>query len=410
MAVGMAVGDELLFASGWGRVGAGEPAHEESLFRAGSLSQQLITIGILDLVDAGALNLDDEVSVHLPEMKYERDEITLLDLLQHSSGLPHSDEALMALDDVPDAAQVFDWLPTQPLRAEPGTCLVHSGVNTILLGTILERATELSVREYVEQRVIFPLGLEDTIYCYDGPPLRGLDASVQEVGTAIVPDDLGQAFFAADALCTSAVDLVRLQRAIAGREIVSEAGLERMATDELFPDGTPIRYLGGFSQATMSEFEALSFGGGMAGGRVHASWYPAIDLTVVVLASSEDAPVAAIERRLTRAFLDQPDPTTLDEVLPPEVRALYVGGYYVGCTRYLIVEENERLRLTPPTGPSFALLSQGAHRFVSADDPDVRLTFHVEDDRALSFVLIDHGTEMVAVRVEQPHQPRRQAP
>ena len=138
----------------------------------------------------------------------------------------------------------------------------------------------------------------------------------------------------------------------------------------------------------------------MAGCRVHAIWYPALDLTVVVLASSEDAPVSAIERRLTRAFLDEPDPETLDEVLPPEVRELYIGGYYVGCTRYLVIEENERLWLAPPTGPSFALLAQGAHRFLSANDPDVRLSFHVEDDRALSFVLYDHGTEVVAVRTE----------
>jgi len=400
LAIGIAVGSETILARGWGEVGAGAPADEESLFRAGSLSQQMITLGILELVETGELALDDEIAAHVPEMKYERGEITLLDLLQHSSGLPGSDDVQMALDDIPSAEGLLAWLPTQPLQAEPGTCLIHSGVNTLLLGMILERTTEMSVREYVEQRIVAALELETTTYCYDGPPLRGLDASLQEVGGALAPDDLGQAFFSADALCTSVIDLLRIQRAIAERAIVSEAGLGRLMADARFPNGDRIHYMGGFSQLMLDDYEGLAFGGGMAGCRAHSVWYPPLDLTVVVLASSEDAPVGAIERRLTRAFLDQPDPAMLDEVLPPEVRALYVGGYYVGCTRYLIVEQNERLRLMPPTGPSFALLAQGAHRFVAADDPDVRVTFHVEDDRALSFVLHDHGTEMVAVRTE----------
>jgi CubicO group peptidase (beta-lactamase class C family) len=400
LVIGVSVGSDALLARGWGNAAPGEPADEESAMRAGSLTQQLITIGILDLVDEGTLALEDDISKYLDPIEYQRPEITLRDLLQHSSGLPHSDEVLRAFDDIPSAEEVLAWLPAQALRAEPGTCLIHSGVNTLLLGLILERATEVTVREYIEQRIIARLDLKDTVYCYDGPPLRGLDVSVQETGSSLAIDNLSQAFFDAAALCTSVTDLLRLQRAIAEREIVSESGLATLRAEEFFPDGNRIHYFGGFSQLTLGDYDGLSFGGGMAGARVHSAWYPALDLSVTVLASSEDAPVDTIERRILRAFLGEPDPAALDEVLPPEVRELYVGGYYVGCSRYLVLEDDERLRLAPPTGPSFALLAQGAHAFVSAEDSDVRVVFQVEDERVLSFILFDHGIEWVAVRTE----------
>ena len=132
---------------------------------------------------------------------------------------------------------------------------------------------------------------------------------------------------------------------------------------------------------------------------MHLAYYPELELTAVILADDEDTPVERIQRRVLRAILDQPEPGVHDWPLTPEELARYAGEYLLGCTRLVVGIEGDRLTLDRTAHPVERLLYQGRNQFVVGIDPEVRLEFELEDDRAVSFVFDDRGQRAVAVRV-----------
>jgi len=396
LAVGVALGGEPVLADGWGYVDAAseEAADAESPFRAGALTTPLVTLGVLMGVDEGAVALDDPLSKHLKDAELgELGALTVDQLLRHTTGVtPEGERA---------GADLLTWLAGQPLEHEPGHCAVHSGGNTYLLGRVLEATSGLSVQDFVRRRIAAPLGLEATGYREAGRPLREGAESAQELAGELVADPLLAHLFDAPELCTSTRDLLTLLGALAARELLSDAALERLRHPAPVPDGTAVTYVGGFSRYPLDEHEGLSLGGSLVGGAVHAAWYPGLDLTVVVLASAEDAPLALIERRLTRTFLGEPGPELVDLTLPAETLARYAGGYYVGCLSYLVEARAGHLWLTPPTGRSQRLLFQGGHAFAAEEDPELRVSFDLLDELARSLTLDDHGFLTVATRMDR---------
>ena len=131
------------------------------------------------------------------------------------------------------------------------------------------------------------------------------------------------------------------------------------------------------------------------------AWYPAFDLSIVLIAEGGDAPLANLERRLARLVLELESPDAQDLELSAEERALYLGDYYMGCTRHSIVEGPDgHLRALTPEPGERVLLAQGQHVFMARDDPEVRYRFEVGKERATAFVLEEHGTQSRAVRID----------
>jgi hypothetical protein len=79
---------------------------------------------------------------------------------------------------------------------------------------------------------------------------------------------------------------------------------------------------------------------------------------------------------------------------------VYLGGYYIGCTRVTIEERDELLEYLTPYGDRHRLRYQGRDRFISAEDPEVSLEFTIEHGRAVAFVLTQRGMQTTARRLE----------
>lgn len=134
------------------------PVTEETLFEIGSLSKTFTAIVAAQAQVAGRLALSDPVSRHLPELAGSAfDQVTLLNLATHTSGLP-----LMLPGEVQTSAQLKDYYSNWRPPDEPGSSRTYSNPGTALLGRAAAAALGQSFEALMKTRLLPGLGLDRT--------------------------------------------------------------------------------------------------------------------------------------------------------------------------------------------------------------------------------------------------------
>jgi CubicO group peptidase (beta-lactamase class C family) len=164
-AVAVGRGDEIFFrAMGGNRACFPEPLPltEDTLFDMASLSKLMGTsMAALRLIDQGKLRLTDRVGDFFEEC-YGKEDITIYQLMTHTSGIPSFFHMWKMNIDPRDAAKV---ILERPLAAPTGTTVIYSCMGYILLGRILEKICGEPLDRIVDREVLKPLGMSDTCYC-----------------------------------------------------------------------------------------------------------------------------------------------------------------------------------------------------------------------------------------------------
>jgi CubicO group peptidase (beta-lactamase class C family) len=156
---------------------------EDSLFRVYSMTKAVTAVAVMMLVEEGRLRLGDPVSSHLPEFKSARvqqgaeparppvREITIQDLLLHTSGLSHRTSELYRQQRVRSRSQTLPQfianITRTPLMEDPGTRFRYSEATTVL-GRVVEVIAGKGFDVFVTERILRPLGMNDTSFWVDG--------------------------------------------------------------------------------------------------------------------------------------------------------------------------------------------------------------------------------------------------
>lgn len=173
-------------AYGYRDVEKGLPMERDTICRVYSMSKIITSVGTLILLEEGRLNLDDPVSKYLPELKEMKawaggtmDEpkleplkrpITIKHLLTHTSGMIYDffgeDELTKMwrkadLWTGPGLTNFTAKLGKLALKHQPGDAYTY-GVNTDVLGALIERVSNKRFGLFLEERVFEPLGMKDT--------------------------------------------------------------------------------------------------------------------------------------------------------------------------------------------------------------------------------------------------------
>ena len=129
----------------------------------GSNTKILTTIAILQLMEQGKLNLDDEVSKHLPDLKvlshFKYKEITIRNVLMHRSGLPSDDMSLL-LNENRTMSELIPILNKSYMATKPDTMYSYSNLGYTLLGLIIEKLSGLSYVDYIDKYISKPIKAE----------------------------------------------------------------------------------------------------------------------------------------------------------------------------------------------------------------------------------------------------------
>lgn len=287
---------EVLFARGYGMADLEleVPVTAEMVFRLGSITKQFTAAAIMRLVEEGKLNLDDEFTKYLPDYPTNGHRITIRHLLTHTSGIKsYTGLGPRWLEKVRldlTHEELVALFRDEPLDFEPGAKYLYNNSGYYLLGMIIEQLTGQSYADYLAETFFRPLGLEATSYCDDTALVKHRARGYAQGGDGLVnaaPMSMTQPF-AAGALCSTALDLVRWQEALAGGAVVSEASYRAMTTPATLNDGAPVGYGFGLSLGRKLEGRPLiGHGGGIFGFVTSLSYLPDEGLTVVVLVNTE---------------------------------------------------------------------------------------------------------------------------
>jgi CubicO group peptidase (beta-lactamase class C family) len=184
------------------------PMGRDAIFRIASMTKPVTSVAAMMLVDEGSLNLSAPVSRYLPEFKdvkvgvekkdasgklelaleTPRREMTVLDLMRHTSGLTYGftgkslvrERYLQEKIGEPglNNAAFVSRLSRAPLQNQPGEVWDYS-VSTDVLGRIVEVLSGMELEQYFAERIFRPLGMTDTGFWVSDPAKRSRIAEVQ---------------------------------------------------------------------------------------------------------------------------------------------------------------------------------------------------------------------------------------
>jgi CubicO group peptidase (beta-lactamase class C family) len=181
-------------AVGWRDKEAGQKMTMDTIFRIASQSKALTSVAILALMEEGKLTVNDRAGRWIPSFEKTtvlspadnttvpaKRPITIRDLLTHTAGINYGQEpefaALYEPKGLGPAAGIgwyfadkdepicttMERLGTLPFKAQPGEQYVY-GYNTDVLGCIVEKASGMTLDEYIRSRITGPLGMTDTAF------------------------------------------------------------------------------------------------------------------------------------------------------------------------------------------------------------------------------------------------------
>lgn len=371
----IARGDTIIFEQGYGlaNVEMQTPHTARTRFHIASVSKPFTSAAIMLLAEKGQIDLDAPLTAILPDYP-NGERLTVHHLLTHTSGIPN-------INDFPDftdfqrrpqtTASLVAHFKGRPLESEPGAEFSYSNSNYNLLAHIIEVVAGQTYGDFLRREVFSRLAMTGT-----GHPVSANEI-VSGLADGYAPEgDLGLERAAYldwsvktgnGSLYSDAAGLLRFFRAIHSGELLNDAS--RAAT---FTPHTPNVGYGWFmTRANNRDIHHIN--GRSPGWAAQADYYPADEVTVIVLSNLYVSVTTPIARAVGAIYFGEPHERMpeLSGRLPADRTAPLLGVYQFGPDYYV---PNAAIRVTDAAGlsgeytthdyPAFAFVPTGGNTFL----------------------------------------------
>ena len=338
---------------GWANLQLRVPTPENAVYEIGSITKQFTSSGLLQLQEQGLVDLDADMSTYLPDFPTQGNQITVRELLDHTSGIRGYTEMATArpyfVRRVPRDS-LLALVGAHPFDFPTGEHEIYNNSAYYLAGMILEKVSGITYEEYVEERLFAELGMDRSQYCSETEiqegKVNGYDAS--EDGLLNKGFIVHNVPFAAGSLCSSARDLATWLGALHGGEVLTDESYAQMISPGDLNDGTRTRYALALSTGDILGHPALSHGGGIDGFQSQSLYLTDEDLAVVVLANTAGPPgPGALAEQIVELMVGDatPEPMAFDGDLS-YFEGTYSGPARAGRTAIRIAADGDALTAT----------------------------------------------------------------
>ena len=208
---------------GVGNAQTKKPLTEDTRFNVGSLSKPVFAYGVLKLVDAGRLKLDEPLAPYLPKEFIVDDprftQITARVVLSHRTGFPN---------------WPADGKPLT-IHFTPGEKFSYSGAGMVLLQKAVEKITAKPLNEYMQEAVFAPLGMKHSSYVWNAA-FENEVAVGHDLGGSPVDVFKAEQANAAASLMTTAEDYAIFLNTVLHKRGLKPATLQEMETSQIAVD------------------------------------------------------------------------------------------------------------------------------------------------------------------------------
>ena len=307
-AVGVLQNSQFLYRSAFGiaDLNAQAPITTATPFHVASISKQFTAASLFFLVDSGKVRLEDSVRRFVPELPPVTQDVTVADLLHHTSGLRDILPLLEAAGRPPqilDIAGDLKLLGAQSgLNFTPGTDYEYVNSDYLLLGVIVERVSGMPLADFAEKHLFGPLGMTHTAFPGGAKHLTGAALGYSAHGSqfrhSIPPLVAGDG-----GLQSSIEDLARWDENFYTQTVGGRRLIEFLEDPGHLRTGEPVRYAAGLAVGKFRGLPAIGHDGILPGSRSDLVRFPMQHLTVVCLCNRGDAEASSLSRQIAAVYL-----------------------------------------------------------------------------------------------------------
>jgi CubicO group peptidase (beta-lactamase class C family) len=415
---------KLVYARGYGMANLeySIPNSPVSVFRIGSTSKQFTAACIVLLAEQGKLKFDDKLSKFFPEFPEYADEITIAQLLNHSSGirdyLTISYLSGLGDDDFYTDKDIMQWLINQKENNfKPNEEFLYSNSGYWLLGQIVQEVTGQNMAHFAEKNLFLPLGMNNTHFHNDHTHIVSNRAS----GYVPVNDGYKISMTTLDmigdgGIFTTINDLKLWDDNYYESKVLSDEFWDTMIIPLVLNNGDTLSYAKGIGNGKYKGLKTLSHGGAFVGFRADMIRFPDQKTSIIVLANRGDANPTAKAYRVADIILKDDFIITEEsksksmnneeKVIKLSIKELekHSATYWNSKSNYSrkIYLKNDTLRYFRNKNSENKLLPIGKNEFKMLDvAADLRVKFNTnEDDKKIMIVTIDNGEPIKSLAYE----------
>ena len=260
-------------------------------FQLASSTKPITGTALMLLVQEGKIALDDKIAKYLPDAPAAWQNITVRNLVTHSSGLKDDlgQQTIVTVEDAVKAAAAL------PLTYQPGEKSAYGLIDYVVLTLIIEKVTGAKFQDFLRKRVFEPLGMKSTKFdnATEDGPIRISDLVKQRASIYNWIEGKPKTFaflypawtYSAGGLYSSASDLSKWVIALDTGKLLSRASLEQMWARQKLNDGKDNSFGIGWVIKAYHGKKTVGHSGGPALADILR--FPDEELTIIVLTNQQ---------------------------------------------------------------------------------------------------------------------------
>lgn len=402
-----------------------QPMTRNTIFNIRSMTKPLTGVAMQMLADEGKLRLDDAVAKYLPGFDNDKSSrITIEQLLQHRSGLPLTNLTIR-LDQYSNLQNQVKAVGEKGPDSVPGEKFWYSDAGSDTAAAIVEHVSGTTIDRFVTERILQPLGMDDSFYLHSADPTIAADPRKNRIGALYIggqktwtrfwtPEGKPLYPFAwgSQSLYSTPADYARflalwMDGGMAGnKRLLSDAAMDRILTpvslmkqlggDKPYPCGffgmkthygqMSMLYAAG-ENSTRSDVIAFGHDGSDGTG----AWaFPTEDLIVCYFTQSRgQASTIRLETTIQDALLHRNEGDDMPEEFEPLIGTYYATFGPFTAAPFQVVYRCGKLAMDIPNELVYELMEPDAEgRWALVANPTNALTFKKDNDgNVVSMVL-----------------------
>lgn len=373
---------------------------ENTIFDIASVSKQFTAFAILGLEKEGKLDLDDNIRKWLPDLPDYEDEISIRNLLQHTSGIASTDVlrlfAGLSLDERWNHEDEYNLIKSYPqLNFTPNEKRVYSNAGYSLLAQIIEQASGMDYSKFMDNKIFQPLGMTST-FVLDGPglPMKNVASGYKKENELFTKTSSTEDFsYGASNIYSSLSDMAKWGANLLSAKAENRELLNRLSTPyNILSNGDTIMYTYGFFVGNHKGIKMVEHSGGVPGFRNQFMIFPDHELLIILMFNNESISTRQLATDIAELMLAEnlkeelPSPRVAREIDHEDVRNFEGKFEMPDGMELTFMFELDTFWLSLPGDAKFQLFAENGNKF-----------FLKAFDAQCSFITSDNGevNEMV---------------
>lgn len=281
----------------------------EHIFEIGSVTKQFTAVSILMLMEQGKLNLDDKITQFIPDYPTRGNNITIHQLLTHTSGIKDYTR-MKALRDIArkdlTPTELIDFFKNEPLDFTPGEQFKYDNSGYIILGYIIEKISGMSYADFVEKNIFKKAGMAVSLYGSHEKIIKNRASGYQDRNGLVNTDYISLTLpYAAGSIMSSVDDLLKWQEALKNNVLVKKETIEKAFTNYTLNNGEKINYGYGWNVKEIGGAASLEHGGSIFGFKSMGVYLPDEDVYVIGLTNCDCNSPTEVTRQIAALTIDK---------------------------------------------------------------------------------------------------------